>query len=161
MERGVSFTLPLTVDGGYAHNIPIEAATILGASRILIIRSSPITDVAIPSDNSFANLTIGKLFSNLQRLVPYFYNRSQVEDVQSAADILVATIAPTGRKDGSWPLLTDIQEKVVKDMFDESDEDISKRIGMIESWGTPLCRIGAVGSSCDTILDVELTQTGF
>ena len=123
------------VDGGYAHNIPIEAARQLGAEKVLVISSSPVN----PEETGFR---MGKLFSpglmiqNFTRLIPYFYNRSQIEDVLSAEDMMVAYIAPSN-SGGDWPLLTDFRSEVIERLVHEADNDIDRRIGYMQNWGRP------------------------
>jgi len=124
------------VDGGYAHNIPIQAASQLGARRLLIISSSP-RKLKQSKEEYFQ--VYGNLFHNLRRLIPYFYERSQIEDILSAEDMLVARLAPSANTD-DWPFLMDFRKEIVKQMFDEATTDFEqrKRIGDIESWGKPV-----------------------
>jgi hypothetical protein len=128
----------LFVDGGYAHNIPIEAARKVGANRVLIISSAP-RDPPVqsaPEEGSFE--LVGRLWM-LRGLVPYLYERSQIEDTRSGEDIFVATIAPSASPD-NWPLLTDFRRPVIERMFHEAENDLGRRIGSVENWGNPIYR---------------------
>jgi hypothetical protein len=139
------------VDGGYAHNMPIEASVNLGANRALVISSSPLHQHEVGSIRE----TIwrpGFLFLNLQRLFPYLFSRSQVEDLLSAQGLLVATISPIPRSD--WPLLTDFQGRTIEYLVDEANKDLDRRIGMIESWGSPTCMVRQNAYSCRELNDV-------
>ncbi len=129
------------VDGGYAHNTPIEAAEMLGANRVLVISSSPLdtgTDSGSDTDTESLRLddVIGKMATNLPRLVPYFYGRSQVEDLLSSRNLMIVTLAPIADAD-DWPVLTDFRRKVIKRMLTKAERDIHKRIGYVQNWGSP------------------------
>lgn len=124
------------VDGGYAHNMPIEAAKKVGADRVLVINSSPV-ELGSTRDRQGEKFNIlGTLPVVLARVIPYFYERSQIEDILSAEDLLVATLSPSADA-GSWPFLADFQRKTIERMFREAATDINRRIGMIENWGPP------------------------
>lgn len=130
----------LLVDGGYAHNVPVEAAKRLGARRVLVISSSPREPGAQPSAKAPEEETdfqyVGNFALLLRWVLPYLYQRSQVEDALSGEDLLVASIAPSARAKG-WPFLTDFRANVVKRMFEEAEKDQTLRIGSIENWGQP------------------------
>jgi predicted acylesterase/phospholipase RssA len=125
------------VDGGFAHNMPIEASVKLGARRTLVVSSSPLHQHDAASDNGDI-WTRGFLFHNLGRLFPYLFSRSQVEDALSAQESLVATIAPLDRG-ADWPLLTDFHPAKIEYLIRAADADFDARIGVIESWGAALC----------------------
>lgn len=137
------------VDGGYAHNVPIEAADALGADTIIVISSTPLHRDESEADD-LENLKYGNLAHNLTRLFPYLFGRSQVEDTVRAQQALVVTLSPTGG-DGDWPLLTDFRAATVEKMIEEADKDMALRIGMVESWGPPDCTIGQVSYACGAI----------
>ena len=134
------------VDGGYAHNMPIEASVKLGARRTLVVSSSPLHQHATDADSG-GIWTSGFLFHNLGRLFPYLFSRSQVEDALSAQDSLVVTISPLDRG-ARWPLLTDFHGATIEYLVEAANTDLTTRIGAIESWGTPLCTIGGSTFSC-------------
>ena len=131
----------LLVDGGYAHNVPVEAAKRLGARRVLVIHSSPrepgtSEPAAKPAAGGSDFQVLGNFALMLRSVVPYLYNRSQVEDALSGEDLLLASIAPSASPKG-WPFLTDFRAEVIKRMFDEAEKDRKLRIGSIENWGQP------------------------
>lgn len=125
------------IDGGYSHNTPIDAAKTLGADRLLVIYSSPL--VAGTMDQpSLLQKVFGTMVQNLPRLFPYLFQRSQIEDLLSAKEVLVAALAPTGDDDGSkWPILTDFRQSVVESMLHQAERDLDRRIGTIQNWGLP------------------------
>jgi predicted acylesterase/phospholipase RssA len=126
----------LFVDGGYAHNVPVEAAKRLGARRVLVISSSPRSSGTSRSGNDRKFQPLGDFAWMVRWIVPYLYERSQVEDALSAEDLLVASIAPSASEDG-WPFLTDFQDVVIKRMFKQAEDDVKCRVGNIENWGRP------------------------
>lgn len=143
-------TLPLVgekllVDGGYAHNVPVEAAKRLGARRVLVINSSPreplkqakLTPAPKPAEKAQPEFRyFGSFAMMLREVLPYLYNRSQVEDAVSGEDLLVASIAPSAPSEG-WPFLTDFRAEVIRRMFKAATDDQRLRIGSIDNWGQP------------------------
>jgi hypothetical protein len=79
---------------------------------------------------------VGNLTWLARWIIPYLYERSQVEDALSAEDLIVAVIAPSASPEG-WPFLTDFRAEVIERMFEEANKDRALRIGSIESWGRP------------------------
>lgn len=170
------------VDGGFAHNVPIEAANALGAAKALVISSSMLHEheETIPdtsqeeSGQSAAqdesesgkaqrdrkkllrntNLLTGNLIRNVPRLFPYLFERSQVEDAVSAEEILVTTISPVHRKK-KWPGLTDFKSDVVIDLLDAAKNDKHARIGLVESWGAPVCDFHGISYSCRELKSIR------
>jgi hypothetical protein len=135
------------VDGGFAHNMPVEASVKLGARRTLVVSSSPLHQHDTPLADGGGIFTRGFLFHNLGRLFPYLFTRSQVEDALSAQDSLVATISPLDRG-AAWPLLTDFHPTKIAYLIDMAHEDFDARIGLIESWGAPPCTSSAGVVTC-------------
>jgi hypothetical protein len=77
---------------------------------------------------------MGELACNLPKLVPYLWDRSQIEDILSTKNMLVVSIYPT--PDGaSWPLLTDFRGQVVTRLVERARADQHHRVGVVESWG--------------------------
>ena len=146
------------VDGGYAHNVPIQAAHILGAERVLVISSSPLHEhdlrpaalIEAERERSLeATFRLGNLGDNAARLFPYLFERSQIEDATSAEDILVATLSPSpAAAAGGWPLLTDFQGQVVRRLVEAAEADLDQRIGLVESWGPPDCEFAGARLDC-------------
>ncbi len=159
------------VDGGFAHNVPIEAANALGAKRVLVISSSqlhehdPIVEEKAESDryNTKEILHFGNLIRNVPRLFPYLFERSQIEDAVSAEEILVATISPAHRKDG-WPGLMDFQSHIVGELIDAADEDLKgkgERIGLVESWGSPVCEFLGKSYNCQDLKAIKTSRDAY
>lgn len=124
------------IDGGFAHNRPLDAARSLGASKALVLNSSPLPGRAQASRCRVLGVRISELACNLPRLVPYLWERSQTEDHLSSASMLVASLYPTAREE-DWPALTDFRSEVVDRLIAAADNDWTRRIGVIESWGVP------------------------
>lgn len=123
------------IDGGFAHNKPLEAASALGANKVLVLNSSPI-GAAGQGNCTVATLNLGELACNLPKLVPYLWERSQVEDLLSTRSMVVASIYPSAKR-GLWPSLTDFRGETVDRLVDDAVLDIDERVGVIESWGVP------------------------
>lgn len=124
------------IDGGFAHNRPLDAARSLGARKALVLNSSPLPGRTRAARCRFLGMRIGELACNLPRLVPYLWERSQTEDHLSGARMLVASLYPTAREE-DWPALTDFRSEVVDRLIAAADSDWTRRIGVVESWGAP------------------------
>lgn len=125
------------IDGGFAHNKPLEAARALGARKVLVLNSTPLETAPSVSDCVlYSWLKLGELACNLPKLIPYLWERSQVEDILSSESMLVASIYPTA-VDGDWPLLVDFRSAVIKRLRQAADADTTRRIGVMERWGVP------------------------
>jgi len=140
------------VDGGFAHNIPIEAAKVVGAESVLVINASPLLRNDEMPD-SIDSLWFGNLSYNLIRLFPYLFERSQIEDLLSAEQMLVATISPEN-PDNKWPGLTDYDPEWVQYLIDAAARDVDERIGVIESWGPPKCLFGGIQYPCMELKEI-------
>jgi hypothetical protein len=123
------------IDGGFAHNRPLEAALALGARKVLVINSSPLETDSSAVQCTMLTLKIGELACNLPKLIPYLWERSQVEDVLSTRNMVVASIYPTAPR--GWPSLTDFRAKIVRELIQDAEDDGDERVGVIESWGEP------------------------
>jgi predicted acylesterase/phospholipase RssA len=121
------------IDGGFAHNRPLEAARVLGASKVLVINSSPL-GAGPAGAHCRLIVRVGDLACNLPKLLPYLWDRSQIEDVLSTKNMLVVSIYPTA-DEGGWPLLTDFRGEVVERLVAAADADMKRRIGVVDSWG--------------------------
>jgi predicted acylesterase/phospholipase RssA len=124
------------IDGGFAHNKPLEAALALGADKVLVINSSPLPTNGQHAPCTLFTLSLGELACNLPKLLPYLWERSQVEDLLSTRSMVVASIYPTA-PGGTWPALTDFRRRAVQDLVASADQDLEARVGVIESWGAP------------------------
>ena len=133
LDMAVLRTPEHLIDGGFAHNRPLEAARVLNASKVLVINSSPL-EAASTSARCRVLFRMGELACNLPKLVPYLWDRSQIEDILSTKNMLVVSIYPT--PDGaSWPLLTDFRGQVVTRLVERARADQHQRVGVVESWG--------------------------
>jgi predicted acylesterase/phospholipase RssA len=139
------------IDGGFAHNKPLEAASALGARKVLVLNSSPIESAGAGSC-TVVTLNLGELACNLPKLVPYLWERSQVEDLLSTRSMVVASIYPTAAR-GTWPSLTDFRGETVLQLVTDAKDDIEQRVGVIESWGEP-----QMGLEDDTLLYYDRDQ---
>jgi hypothetical protein len=140
------------IDGGFAHNKPLEAASALGAHKVLVINSSPL-ETAGAGRCTLATLNIGELACNLPKLLPYLWERSQVEDLLSTRSMLVASIYPTA-PDGYWPSLTDFRRASVQELLKQAanDQQQELRVGVIEGWGAPeFSTTGFLGYDADQV----------
>lgn len=136
-EQGKSEAL---IDGGYSNLIPVEAAWRLNAERVLIVNSSH--PIPVPSGESrwFSRL-FGPLVGNVVRLPALLFERAQQLDRRSRGNLFVISLSPLSGQD--WPMLADFRRSVVKKMLKTADEDLTRRIGMVESWGPPRFLISA------------------
>jgi hypothetical protein len=120
------------IDGGFAHNVPIDAAASIGASQVLIIRGTPsetVTDeVEVP--------LVGRLVQGFGRLAGLMFNLSQRVDNLSAGRLVVASIAPSYERSAA-PFLTDFRQSVIDQQLNYAEKDWTERVGRVESWGLP------------------------
>lgn len=129
------------VDGGYSNNTPVEAAGAVSAAQALIIDSSPPLPHASAGPGLLASLR-GPLVGNLLRLPGFLFERAQQVDRRSRKDLFVVSLAPAWR--GDWPWLADFRRGTVARMRRAADEDWSRRIGLVESWGPPNFQLSAL-----------------
>ena len=139
------------IDGGYAHNVPMDAARQLGATRLLTISASPLHPEAEKITSSAQIVNFGAMIRGLRNLFPYFFSRSQVEDSLGTEGVLVAALSPD-IGDVEWPMLVDFRDTVVDTVIGVAKENINnnRRIGTIESWGPPFCLVSGKKAPCDS-----------
>jgi predicted acylesterase/phospholipase RssA len=137
------------IDGGFAHNTPIDAARQLGARRVLVLNASPLPEPGPPPSGPSPN-SIGQLVLGAPRLVPYLYGRSQVEDTLGTEDLLVGVIAPVVTEDVRWPLLVEFYPAMLERVITTARDNLAReaRIGTVESWGQPLCTASGLRLPC-------------
>lgn len=123
------------VDGGYSNLVPVDAAQTVSAQAVLIVgSSSPLApDSAAPG---WLSRIPGELVTSSPRILAFLYERSQQVDRLSRPDLLVVSIAPR-REEPNWPLLTDFRPSVVERMIRTAELDLSRRVGLVQSWGRP------------------------
>lgn len=128
------------VDGGYANNVPLDAAQAVGADQVLIVESSnPLGhDEKIGLLGWVLGAVQGDLVSNAPRLMAFLWDRSQQMDRISRRELLVVCLAPR-REESPWPSLVEFTGLVVRKMkaTAERDFDENHRIGSVQSWGRP------------------------
>ncbi|HET7434300.1 MAG TPA: hypothetical protein VFN10_06255 [Thermoanaerobaculia bacterium] len=131
------------VDGGYSNNLPVDAARALDARQVLIVQSSNPLPAPEPKEGWFGQAkhtakksVLGKLIVNLNRLPSYLFERSQQVDRLSRHDMFVVSLSPD-IDHTDWPPLFDFRASTVRRLHDDAESDLSKRIGMVESWGQP------------------------
>lgn len=147
------------VDGGFAHNVPLEAVERLGARQVLILRSDaepaggmlapPPAEVAARFDGRETRrppLLLGPLSRNLPRLVPFLFARAQALDEVSRRNLMVVALVASGESGPDpWPPLFDFRRPVVEALQTAATEDLDRRIARVESWGGPGRRVLVTG----------------
>jgi hypothetical protein len=130
------------VDGGYANNVPLDAAQAIGAHAVLIVESSnPLGHEAEPwlLTSWLGTVQIqGDLVDNAPRLFAFLWERSQELDKISRRELLVISLAPS-REQAEWPTLVQFTPDVIKRMKQVARDDWKegRRIGLVQSWGRP------------------------
>jgi predicted acylesterase/phospholipase RssA/ABC-type phosphate/phosphonate transport system substrate-binding protein len=125
------------VDGGFAHNIPVEAAVRWNASQVLVIEASP----------EDSGPTRGLTFmSNAFAAFNLLFAEAQQTDMTSKGSVPLFEIRPTGAKCKGSPGLTEL------DLFDFTDDLATRSI-----------QLGAAEADCDqpTYRRVWLTNPSF
>gem|GEM_PF-6052315 len=124
------------IDGGYAHNVPLQAAALAGARQVLVLRAEPFKPPA-PSRPEFFPSQLAR-YAGL--LLPFLYERAQEIDRSVARGLVVASFSPYYAEDRKIPLLTDFDSATIRDMLRYADDDfkLDRRIGLVESWGLPV-----------------------
>jgi hypothetical protein len=125
------------VDGGFAHNIPLEAAKEIGARQVLLLNSSP-ADSFEASGSLLEHLgsALGQLPQGIPRLLPFLFRRSQVADLLIREQMFVVCLSPLPEKD--WPSLVDFRRTVVQRLLNTAADHTHQRIGHIETAGPPV-----------------------
>ena len=135
-------TKPL-VDGGYSNNVPVDVALAVAAEQVLIVDSTnPLPPVEERRTTMMSSLVSGllelrgKLVENLGRLPAFLFERSQQVDRLSRRDLFVVSLAPS-RDELDWPPLFDFRRRTVQRMEDVAERDLTRRVGLVQSWGRP------------------------
>jgi hypothetical protein len=126
------------VDGGFAHNIPLEAAKEIGSRQVILLNASPMQESteAAPQTSRAGDSVFGQLFLNIPRLFPFLFHRSQIADFLVREQMFIVSLSPA--PDKTWPPLLDFRKKTVQRLLDVAGEDTTKRIGRIETAGPPI-----------------------
>jgi predicted acylesterase/phospholipase RssA len=136
------------VDGGYSNNEPVDAALSVAAEQVLIVESTNPLGPSGTADgpSQWPGLT-GPLVADLFRLPGFLFERSQQVDRLSRRGLFVVSLSPW-RDEADWPPLFDFRRRVVERLQAVADRDLSRRIGLVESWGPPRFQLSVqVGSS--------------
>jgi predicted acylesterase/phospholipase RssA/ABC-type phosphate/phosphonate transport system substrate-binding protein len=78
-------TLAELIDGGFAHNSPIEAAVLWGATHIILVEASPEERQVAPS---------GYLLANSVSAFNYLFNQAQLTDARSRGRVEIFSLRP-------------------------------------------------------------------
>ncbi len=128
------------VDGGYSNNEPVDAALSVSAEQVLLVESTnplgPVEPAGQGETEGRGSLWKGPLVADLLRLPGFLFERSQQVDRLSRRGLFVVSLSPS-RDRLDWPALFDFRHKVVLDLGRAAEEDLSRRIGLVESWGPP------------------------
>jgi hypothetical protein len=125
------------VDGGYTHNVPLEAAKQLKVGQVLVIESTP-NRVPAPLGWSWS---MGDMARYGLRLLPFLFERSQRSDQMAEEQLFVAVLSPTCPPI-DFPFLGDFRHQTVRKVLACADRDIAEdaRVGRVLSWGRPTGR---------------------
>lgn len=128
------------VDGGYTSNVPVDAARTVAAEQVLIVESqNPLghgSSETAKKAGLFALPGPGPLLAGLLQLPGFLFERSQQVDRLSKRNLFVVSLSPS-REEPDWPLLVDFRQSTVERMRKVAEADLSRRIGLVESWGPP------------------------
>jgi predicted acylesterase/phospholipase RssA/ABC-type phosphate/phosphonate transport system substrate-binding protein len=136
------------VDGGYAHNVPLEAASMSEARQVLILNASPDPlDVEEPPQPGWrrflqeAQLEGGQLVRSSPDVLSFMFARAQELDRNIGGSLVVASLTPRP-ENGSWPFLLDFRPDIREEMLRVARQDIAqeRRIGHVLSWGRPVVK---------------------
>ena len=126
------------IDGGYAHNVPLDAARSLGGRQVLIINASP---EEVTEEEDTVQIT-GQLVRESPRLLSFMFDRAQALDRSAGGTLLVASLGPHFDKgeEPAWPFLLDFRPEARKLVREQAQRDIGnrRRIGRINHWGLPV-----------------------
>jgi predicted acylesterase/phospholipase RssA len=128
------------IDGGFAHNTPVEAARKVDARQILIVNSS--SSEMDPrylrrESRSRRDRRASELVHNLKRLPGFLFDRSQEMDRKASSAFTVVAITPADDGDDA-PFLGDFRPVTIRRMFTNAHRDLSGgRVGSIVSVGLP------------------------
>ena len=120
------------VDGGFSHNVPVEAAGMLGAHQLLVLASTPEMVAETTDPDAVWHFP---LLRHLPRLLPYLLERAQVADRVRDGGLFVARIVPVGRR--SWPKMYEFTRHNVAWLREMARNDRHAKVGRIDGWGTP------------------------
>jgi predicted acylesterase/phospholipase RssA/ABC-type phosphate/phosphonate transport system substrate-binding protein len=85
VQGGQPATLAELIDGGFAHNSPVEAAVLWGATHIILVEASPEERQEAPSDY---------LLANSISAFNYLFNQAQLTDARSRGSVEIFSLRP-------------------------------------------------------------------
>lgn len=129
------------VDGGYSNNVPVDAALSMAAAQVLIVESeNPLGhgdgETGSPGWMEKIPPVAGPLIADLARLPGFLFERSQQVDRLSKRELFVVSFSPS-REEKNWPVLFDFRRSRVERLRRVAEDDLARRIGLVESWGPP------------------------
>jgi phosphoserine phosphatase/predicted acylesterase/phospholipase RssA len=134
------------IDGGYAHNVPLEAAAMSDARQVLILNASPDPlDTEMQPQTGWrrflreTRLEGGQLVRSSPDVISFMFARAQELDRNIGGGLVVASLTPRPGN-GWWPFLLDFRASVRQKMIATAKRDIEqdRRIGHVLSWGRPV-----------------------
>jgi hypothetical protein len=130
------------IDGGYAHNVPLEAALLTDSRHVLVVNASPLDDEEAPTTRLDGVLrpddVPSQLVQGASRIFDFLFARAQQLDRAAGDRMFVVSLSPHPR--GRWAGLLDFTRATRERMIGEAEHDIQeeRRIGHVESWGPPV-----------------------
>jgi predicted acylesterase/phospholipase RssA len=130
----------LLVDGGFAHNIPIGAARVVGARQVLVLESS-VRGSDEGQTGPISRGVFGNLATNVGRVVPFLWENAQASDLQRNEDLFVLHAAPEVPAQ-TWPFLGDFRSSSIQACTECGQRDVedNRRIVTINSPGRAIFR---------------------
>ena len=133
------------MDGGFAHNVPIEAAQERGARQVLVLHSgpkAPVNDTPLRSEGGtpsvvFWKRIIGPFFRRLPTIPGLLFERAQAVDVRAQRDLLVAEVVPRADPSRTFPNLASFSTANISNLRKWALEDLDRSVVWVESWGLP------------------------
>lgn len=103
----------LLVDGGYAHNSPVEAAVLWGATHVILVEATPRT----PSRRGSFAVNVASSFHHL-------HQQAQLLDVRSRSKVSVFSIAP----EPPHICVLDFAENLIAASIDDGYRDATQQV---------------------------------
>jgi hypothetical protein len=100
------------VDGGFAHNSPIEAAVLWGATHIILIEASP-----------HERAGRANFLQNAAASLDHLYEQAQLLDTRSRGKVAVFTLAP----ERPHLCVLDFADNLIRDAVDKGYQDAAGR----------------------------------
>jgi predicted acylesterase/phospholipase RssA len=85
------------IDGGFAHNSPVEAAVQWGATHIILIEASPKSERERGKKQGAAKSDQNNLLQNTGEAFQYLFDQAQLLDVRSRKKVAIFVLRPDAR----------------------------------------------------------------